>query len=97
MENWGRKKDLEKGESNNCPCRWPLWVHLPIEELPSFAQGQENSEGILQKKRMNFHISILKNLGGQDQELEKSQSKAGKGKRRGKGKRKRKRKGKGKG
>lgn len=33
---------------------------------------------------VNFHISILKNLGGQDQELEKSQSKWGKGKRKGK-------------
>lgn len=46
--------------------------------------GPRKLKWIFQVKRVNFHISVLKNLGGQDQELQKSQSKSGKGKRKGK-------------
>lgn len=60
-------------------------------------RAKKTQKVFCRKKKVNFHISILKNLGAQDQELEKSQSKAGKGMRRGKGKGKRKRKGKRKG
>lgn len=65
--------------------------------IAMFCIGPRKLKRYFAEKRVNFHISILKNLGAQDQELEKSQSKAGKGMRRGKGKGKRKRKGKGKG
>lgn len=49
-------------------------------------QSAKNTQRYFAEKKVNFHIVILKNLGAQDQELEKSQSKAGKGKEKGKAK-----------